>query len=193
MGGTVFPPCSLTRGQTMVETMVTTSKRTYTSMLHLPGLLLSASLTPWQVTINTHLHRRLPSTHRQVWLTLFWGHCSFLLGSGVHKSCESSVIKSCWLTFKARYPGDSQCLYWIPRLGSLLWGLKLLHECKNFLGTIVLQFVDHTPGSSIVGLIATSSMRTCVTRHTFQDCCCNSPCPRDHVSCWSVPPQETLK
>ena len=35
--------------------MVTTSKMTYTSMPHLPGLLLSASLTPWQVTINTHL------------------------------------------------------------------------------------------------------------------------------------------
>ena len=28
---------------------------------------------------------RLLDTHGQVWLSLFWGHCSFLLGPGVHK------------------------------------------------------------------------------------------------------------
>ena len=26
-----------------------------------------------------------PGPHRQVWVTLLWGHCSFLLGPGVHK------------------------------------------------------------------------------------------------------------
>ena len=24
-------------------------------------------------------------THGQVWVSLLWGHCSFLMGSGVHK------------------------------------------------------------------------------------------------------------
>ena len=27
----------------------------------------------------------LLGTHRQVWLSLLWGHCFFLLGPGVHK------------------------------------------------------------------------------------------------------------
>ena len=26
-----------------------------------------------------------PDTHRQVWVSLLWGHCSFLLGPGMHK------------------------------------------------------------------------------------------------------------
>ena len=53
---------------------------------------------------------RLLDTQRQVWLSLLWGHCSFLLAPSVHKvlfvpsnspqfplSCGSSVIKSYWL------------------------------------------------------------------------------------------------
>ena len=60
--------------------MVTPSKRTYTSMPHLPGLLLSVSLTPWQASVNPCFHQRLPNTHRQVWLSLLGGHWSFLLG-----------------------------------------------------------------------------------------------------------------
>ena len=29
--------------------------------------------------------RRLLDTHGQVWVSLLWGHCSFLLGPGAHK------------------------------------------------------------------------------------------------------------
>ena len=60
--------------------MVTFFKRTYGSMPWLPGLLNSVSLTvkPW-------LHQRLLDTHRQVWLNLLLGHCSFVLGPGAHK------------------------------------------------------------------------------------------------------------
>ena len=35
------------------------------------------------------------------------------------------------LSFKIRFPGDSQSLCWIPRLGSLMWGLEPLQQCKN--------------------------------------------------------------
>ena len=38
-----------------------------------------------QATVNPHLCRRLLDSPRQVWLSLLWGHCSFLLGLGVHK------------------------------------------------------------------------------------------------------------
>ena len=43
---------------------------------------------------------------------------------------------------KVRFPGDSQFLCWILKLGSLMWGLKPSQQCANFLGIIVLQFVS---------------------------------------------------
>ena len=49
-----------------------------------PRLLLSAG-PQQQATANTHLHWRLLDTHRQVSVSLLWGHCSFLLGPGTHK------------------------------------------------------------------------------------------------------------
>ena len=41
--------------------------------------------TPQQATVNPCLHQRLLDTHRKVWLSLLWGHCSYLLAPGVHK------------------------------------------------------------------------------------------------------------
>ena len=90
----------------MVGVMETSFKRTYASMLRLPGLLQLVPLTPRQATADPRLHPRLLDTHRQVWLSLLRGHFSFLLGPGAHKvlfvpsksvfpqSCGSSVIKS---------------------------------------------------------------------------------------------------
>ena len=75
MGGAVFPPCCLSWGQTLVEVMkimVTSFKRSH------------AALTLQQAT-NPYLHQKLLDTHRQVWLSLLWDHCSFLLGPGAHK------------------------------------------------------------------------------------------------------------
>ena len=39
-----------------------------------------------QATADPRLGRRLPDTHRQVWFSLLWDHCSFLLGPGVQKA-----------------------------------------------------------------------------------------------------------
>ena len=105
MGRTVFPPCSLALGQTVragkgvMAVMLTSFKRTYASKPWLLGLLYSVPLTG-----HPCLHLE---THRQVWLSLLWGHCSFLLGPGVHvlfvpsenllpMSDGSFVIKSHW-------------------------------------------------------------------------------------------------
>ena len=80
MGGAMFPPCFLTWGQTMVEVMkimATSFQRSRASH--------SVPPTLQQATADPHLHRRLLDTHRQVWVSLLWGHCYFLLGSGVHK------------------------------------------------------------------------------------------------------------
>ena len=49
------------------------------------ALLHSVPLTLQQATADPHLHQRLLDTHRQVWVGLLWGHCSFLLSPGAHK------------------------------------------------------------------------------------------------------------
>ena len=41
---------------------------------------------PQQATVHPPLCRRHLDTHRQVWLSLLWGHCSFLLAPGAHKA-----------------------------------------------------------------------------------------------------------
>ena len=48
------------------------------------ALLHSVPLTLHQATVNAHLLWRLLDTQKQVWVSLLWGHCSFLLGPGVH-------------------------------------------------------------------------------------------------------------
>ena len=49
------------------------------------ALLHSVPPTLQQATSIPRLHWRLLDTHGQVWLSLLWGHCSFLLDPGVHK------------------------------------------------------------------------------------------------------------
>ena len=80
----------------MVGVMETFSISTYSSTLCLLGLLLRMTLTPQQATVNPCLHLRLPNTHRQVWLSLLWGHCSFLLGPSVHKVLLVSSKSLCF-------------------------------------------------------------------------------------------------
>ena len=149
-------------------------------------LLYLVPLAPQQ---STHLRWRVLDTHRQVWVSVFWGHCSFFLGPGVHKvlfvpfkspfpqSYGSSVIKFQWPQ-KVKFPGDSQCLCQIHRLGNLLWALELLQQCKKFFGIIGLQFVGCLLSDSVVGLTCCSS----------QVCCSQSPCPcgRPLLTCASA-------
>ena len=67
-----------------IMAMVTSFKRTYGSMLWLPELLYSVPLTLREATVNPCLQWILLDTRRQDWLSLLWGHCSFLLGPGEH-------------------------------------------------------------------------------------------------------------
>ena len=75
-----------------------------------------------QATTDPHLCQRLLDPHGQVWVSLLWGHCSFLLGPGMHKvlfvpskslfpqSCVSSGGSMVGLTVTA-----SKRAYAIPR------------------------------------------------------------------------------
>ena len=55
------------------------------------------------------------------------------------------------MIFKARFPGDTQSLCWIPRLGSLMWGLEPLQQFRNSFGVIILQIMGHQLNGSMVG------------------------------------------
>ena len=51
-----------------------------------------------QATADPRLHRRLLDTYGQVWVSLLWGHWSFLLSPSVHKVFfvpSESVSQSC--------------------------------------------------------------------------------------------------
>ena len=63
--------------------------------------------------------------------------------------------------FKVKFPGGSQSLCQIPRLGNPLWALELFQQGKNLFLIIVLQFVDRQLSGSTVELtVRTSSKRT---------------------------------
>ena len=93
--------CSLllTWGQTMVEVMkimVISFKRS-----HVCTATLSAP-NPAAATSDPCLSWRLLDTHRQVWVSLLWDHCSFLLGPGAqgsvcaHQESVSPVLCKFW-------------------------------------------------------------------------------------------------
>ena len=50
-------------------------------------LLHSVPPTLQQATADPHLRQRLLDTHWQVWVSLLWGHCSFLLGPSAQGFC----------------------------------------------------------------------------------------------------------
>ena len=53
------------------------------------ALLHSVPPTLHQATADPCLHRRLLDTHGQVWVSLLWGHCSFLLGPSAQGSVST--------------------------------------------------------------------------------------------------------
>ena len=62
-------------------------------------LLHSVPLALQQATTDPRFRQRLLDTHGQVWVSLLWGHCSSLLGPGLHKvlfvPCKSLFPQSC--------------------------------------------------------------------------------------------------
>ena len=72
------------------------------------------------------------------------------------------------LAFKVKFPGNSQFLGWIPRLGRLICCLEPSQNCENFFGVIVLQFVSHPPRGYAAA--AAKSLQSCPTRCDPMDC-----------------------
>ena len=133
MCGTVFPPCCLASGQTVVgvmKVMAISFKRTCAHTVVFSDLDCAAD------------HCRpmpLPETpgHSQANLAQSpWGHC-FSPGSwcaqGFVCALQKSVSPVLWkfsnqipLASRVKFPGGFSVLCWIPRLGNLLWVLTVL-------------------------------------------------------------------
>ena len=123
-------------------------------------LLHSVPPTLHQATADPCLCLRLLDTHKPVWVSLLWGHCSFLLNSGVHKvlfvpskslfpqSCVSSAIKSHWapksnslgvLSPFARFPGQKSVVgpTTFLTVQEFLW-----YNCSAVCGSSARQLYD---------------------------------------------------
>ena len=70
-------------------------------------LVHSVPPTLQEATADPCLHWRLLDTHRQFWVSLLWGHWSFLLGPGVHKFQWLRTLEL-WL----RYAGGVAAWCW---------------------------------------------------------------------------------
>ena len=146
----------------------------------------------------TQATARFLETHRPVWLSVLWGHCSFFLSPGVHKVLfvsSKSVFPALWkfcnqipLASKVKFPGGSQFLCWILRLGNLLWSLELLQQRQDIF-CIICGSSAQWPCSE---LMVTSSRRMHSTCQASQVCCDQNSYPTAG-NCWPMPPQETLK
>ena len=82
----------------------------------------SLPLTLNQATADPCLHWRLLNTHGQVWVSLLWGHCSFLLSPGAHKVLFvpfKSLFSQCCVSSGGSIVGlmvtSSKRAYAIPR------------------------------------------------------------------------------
>ena len=113
-----------------------TSTRTYANMC-LPGLLLPVCLSLKQATADPHLCRRPSNTQRQVWPCLFWGHCSFPLGSVVHKILLVPFRRVCFFLVLWKFCNHileniCKCESWSSeyRLFSRIWVVNFLEVTR---------------------------------------------------------------
>ena len=58
----------------------------------MPLLLHSVLLTLHQASTNVYLCQRLLDTHGQVWVSLLWGHWSFLLERGAWGKVQRKLV-----------------------------------------------------------------------------------------------------
>ena len=159
--GAMFPPCYLTWGQTMVEMklMATSFQRSHAALLH------SVPPTLQQASMNPRLCWRLLDTHGQVWVSLLWGRCSFLLCPGAHKvlfvpskilfpqSCVSSGVSVVGLMATS-----SKRAYAIPRSAEPRAPAPLAGHCWFILPQ---ETLIHSSGSVSVGYLGPGAHRVC--------------------------------
>ena len=99
------------------------------------ALLRSVPPTMQQTTTDPRLCCRLLDTHGQVWVSLFWSHCSFLLGPGAQGSVcalqESvfPVLCKFWWLYGGLMVTSSKRAYAIPRSAALRNPIPVAVHC----------------------------------------------------------------
>ena len=164
MVGALFPPCCLTWGQTVVEVMkimATSFKWSHagTTALSAPSLQ--------KATTNPRLHWTWLDTHRQVWVSLFWGHCSFLLGPGTQKLLfvpPKSLFPQSYLSSGGSLVGlmatSSKRAYATPR--STAPGAPV-PAAVHFWPVLPQETLRHSSGSVSVGSLGPSVHKVCLS------------------------------
>ena len=129
-----------------------------------------------QTTADPDLHQRLLDTHGHMWVSFLWGHCSFLLGHGVHDL--KSLFPQSWLSSGASVAGlmatSSKRIYAIPR-SATPWAPAAGH-CWPVPPQETLR---HSPGSVSVGWacvlhpsqVWAAQVTRCLVRAPSQVCC----------------------
>ena len=112
-------------------------------------------------TVYTCLHWWLLDTHRQVWLSLLWGHCSFLLGPCAHKAffllfkrlflqfCESLIIK--FPDLQSQFPWEFSLSLLDPQVGKSVVSSRTFITVRIFFSIIFLQLAGCLLSGSMVG------------------------------------------
>ena len=151
MGGAVFPPSYLTWGQTMLEVMkimATSFKRSHACTATLNATNPAAGHR-WPMPCW-----RLLDTQGQVWVSLLWDHCSFLLGPGAHKvlfvpskslfpqSCVSSGSSTVQLMVTSSKTSSNLWYYQLNIRGcqSMIMILVLLKQSSNIPCFLVIRW-----------------------------------------------------
>ena len=109
------------------------------------------SVPPTLKQATPRLCQRLLNTHRQAWVSLLWGHCSFLLGPGVYKisfvpsknlfpqSCVSSgsSMMGLMVTSKRAYATHRCTAPRVPAPGEVhCWPIPPQETLKNSSGSV---------------------------------------------------------
>ena len=138
MGETVFPPCCLTLDQTMVGVMriiATSFQRTCACIVVFSAPDPAAGHCRPTPLLETPGHSQASRAQSPVGSLLFspgsWWAWGFIC------ALQESVFPVLWkycnqipLASKVKFPGDSQSLCHIPRLGNLLWIYVIKHLSK---------------------------------------------------------------
>ena len=131
------------------------------------ALLHSAPPALQQATANPHLCQRLLDTHGQVWVSLLWGHGSFVLGPGAHKflfvPSKSLFPQSCVSS------GSSMVGLMVTsskRAYAILWVCCTQNHCpygSPLLTVPPQETLKHSSGSVSVGFLGPGAHKVCLS------------------------------
>ena len=118
---------------------------TYFKSSHACKLLHSVSPALQQATAYLCLHWILLDTYGQVWVSLLWGHCSFLLGLGVHKLLFVQIMSRLYfckcINVSSKY-NMNVSLYYISFIQLAVTSLQkhLPQEISKYILCVTLHF-----------------------------------------------------